>query len=136
MKIYSFMLIYLYVLETKRKEYMDSGILKTLILITSSLVALFVAFLMGNIIAKVNKETRNPDILGKLDFTTSLVCEQSNLREQQQRLRDRAFVNQMDCHLVNNLKVEFNISFSCQRENLGVLCKAKIEPEEEKEELD
>ena len=111
---------------------MHSGIFKTLFLITSILAALFIAFLMGNTFAKVNNKTRSPDILGKLDFTTSLVCEPVNVRDQQQRLRDRAFVNQMSCHLVNNPRIEFNISFSCQRENIGILCRAKIEPEEEK----
>jgi hypothetical protein len=87
--------------------------------------------MLGVVLTNTNAETKKPEILGELEFSTRFYCQK--METEGTRLRDRAYPMQQECELINNPRVRFVIGVNCQRERSGLLCNGNIRPIEEKE---
>lgn len=110
---------------------MESGILKTILFILGIFIALFASFMLGVILTNTNAETKNPEILGELEFSTRFYCQP--MKTEGSRLRGRVYPIQQECELINNPRVRFIVGANCQRKRDGLLCVGDIKPFEEKE---
>lgn len=110
---------------------MESGILKTILFILGVFAALFASFMLGVVLTNTNAETKKPEILGKLEFSTRFYCQP--MKAEVSRLRDRVYPMQQECELINNPRVRFIVGVNCQRERGGLLCMGNVRPFEEKE---
>lgn len=105
---------------------MESGILKTIIIILSFFMILFIAFMSGILFTKTSKETSKQEILGELNFSAKFYCEQEE-REDNKKV---SLIKQ-ECELINNPSVKFIIENNCQQKRNGVLCVGNIRPLED-----
>lgn len=105
---------------------MDSGILKSIVVILFFFAGLFASFLLGVMLTKTNTMTDKPEILGDLDFSTRFYCEKKQYKGSD--LANKSYSLQHKCELINNPKVKFMVSINCKKERDGFLCLSNVTP--------
>lgn len=102
--------------------------IKRMLFFISSCVGISgISLFVGSQWNKVMVDYEEPEVLGKLKFSTNVTCRSGQERNVRKVYLGADYDQTYTCNLTSKPNVKFNLNFDCQEARLGKICSLELD---------